>query len=149
MQQMSADTDKPALRMFEITSDIRVKTYDIDFAGHVSNITYLRWFEDMRLQIFDQFFPLENFINDGFLPIITETRVVYKKSVGLFDKPVGHMWIASKGKASFQFEGEIKVDNQITTQSWFTGLFVSQKTMKPVRMPALILEKEKELYSNI
>lgn len=136
----------PEDRLFEITHEIRVKTYDIDFAGHVSNITYLRWFEDMRLKIFDQYFPLENFMNQGQLPIITETKVHYKKSVGLFDKPVGHMWIAKRGQASFKFQGELLVDGEITTQSWFTGLFISKDTMKPIRMPGLIIEKEKELY---
>ena len=141
---MTASTT--AVRKFEIVHDIKVKTYDIDFAGHISNITYLRWFEDMRLKIFDQFFPLELFMNDGLLPIITESRVVYKKSVGLFDQPRGHMWIAGRGPASFQFEGELLVDGEITTRSWFTGLFIGKGTMKPVRMPKLIIEKEKELY---
>ncbi len=142
------EDEKTDLRMFEISHEIRVKTYDIDFAGHVSNITYLRWFEDMRLKIFDQYFPLENFMNEGYLPIITETRVAYKKSVGLFDRPQGRMWIAKRGAASFNFEGELKVDGEVTTRSWFTGLFINEKTMKPVRMPKLIIEKERELYGN-
>jgi acyl-CoA thioester hydrolase len=42
-------------RCLEIEMPIRVRTYDIDSAGHVSNIVYLRWMEDMRLQIFIAF----------------------------------------------------------------------------------------------
>lgn len=146
MSSSSATTSK---RLFEITHEIKVKTYDIDFAGHVSNITYLRWFEDMRLKIFDQYFPLENFMNDGYLPIITETKVAYKKSIGLFDNPKGHMWIAKRGAASFKFEGELLVNGEVATRSWFTGVFIDKDSMKPVRMPELIIKKEKELYGQI
>jgi len=38
-----------APRAFEISTPIAIRTYDIDFAGIVSNIVYLRWLEDMRL----------------------------------------------------------------------------------------------------
>jgi acyl-ACP thioesterase len=30
--------------------DLDIYTFDIDFAGHVSNITYIRWLEIGRLQ---------------------------------------------------------------------------------------------------
>lgn len=31
-----------------------VNTYDIDVAGHVNNIVYVRWLEDMRNELFSQ-----------------------------------------------------------------------------------------------
>jgi len=34
--------------MKEVRHSFRVMTYDIDFAGVVSNITYTRWLEDLR-----------------------------------------------------------------------------------------------------
>mgnify|MGYP003388021920 CR=1 FL=1 len=76
-------------RLLEVGSDIYVGTYDIDFAGHVSNIVYLRWFEALRLQIFDKYYPLEELMDDGFLPIISAHYVEYKRAVNLFDKPTG------------------------------------------------------------
>ena len=36
---------------FEIALDLPIKTYDIDFAGIVSNIVYIRWLEDLRLKM--------------------------------------------------------------------------------------------------
>ncbi len=35
-----------ATKHLEIELQLPVKTYDIDFAGIVSNIVYVRWFED-------------------------------------------------------------------------------------------------------
>jgi hypothetical protein len=35
-----------------------IRTYDIDFAGIVSNIVFIRWLEDLRLGLLDQVYPL-------------------------------------------------------------------------------------------
>ena len=35
-----------------------IRTYDIDFAGIVSNIVFIRWLEDLRLALLDQTYPL-------------------------------------------------------------------------------------------
>ncbi|MEI2691642.1 MAG: hypothetical protein V9H69_18825 [Anaerolineae bacterium] len=43
----------------EITLSIAVRTYDIDFASIVSNIVYIRWLEDLRLQMLAEYFPLD------------------------------------------------------------------------------------------
>lgn len=134
-------------RLFEIRREIAVKTYDIDFAGHVSNIVYLRWMEDLRLAIFDEYFPLMNLMEEGYLPIITESRIQYKKSVDLFDKPVGSMWIARMRAASFDFEGEIVVGAEVATRAFHTGLFINSKTMKPVRVPQIIKDKARPSHS--
>jgi len=40
-------------RTLNIDLPITVKTYDIDFMGIVSNISYVRWMEDLRLQFLD------------------------------------------------------------------------------------------------
>jgi len=40
----------PPIRPFLIEVPLPVRTYDIDFAGIVSNIVYIRWLEDLRLE---------------------------------------------------------------------------------------------------
>lgn len=133
-------------RCFEITRNISISTYDIDFADHVSNIVYFRWLEDMRLQVFEEFFPLRDFIENGLLPILTKSSIEYKKAINLFDKPVGHMWIAELRPASVVFQGEILVDGTITTTASHVGVFISSETLKPVRIPKVIQEKFQQWY---
>lgn len=122
---------KPLLVEYEIS----VATYDIDFAGHVSNIAYLRWLEDMRLKVFDEYFPLEKFIQDGLAPVLVSTQIEYKKPVHLFDKPRGVMWVPRIGKASFIMQGEIRVNGELTTTATHIGVFVEVSTQKAVRLP--------------
>ena len=51
-------TEQTARKMY-IEQAIQVKTYDTDYMQIVSNTVYVTWFEDLRMAILDQYFPLE------------------------------------------------------------------------------------------
>jgi len=61
-------------RPLYIDLPITVKTYDIDFMGIVSNITYVRWMEDLRLRFLEVHYPLQKLISELIVPIITQTH---------------------------------------------------------------------------
>ena len=42
-----------------------IQTYDIDFAGIVSNIVFIRWLEDLRLGLMDEAYPLVQALGRG------------------------------------------------------------------------------------
>ncbi len=128
-------------RWLEIQMNIRVRTYDIDSAGHASNIVYFRWLEDMRLQLFEEHFSLQSFIEQGFTPIIAASSIEYKRPIKLFDKPVGHMWLSELRRASMKFQREIYVGDQLVTCANHTGVFVDIETMKPRRIPDVVIQK--------
>lgn len=132
-------------RPFEITRQISVSTYDIDYAGHVSNISYFRWLEDMRLQVLDEYCPMDTLMADGFMPILAGSQIQYKRAVKLFDKPVGHMWIGGITAATMTFNAEIEVEGEVYTIASHQGLFISAETQKPTRLPAKIVKLYKEL----
>ena len=115
---------------------IRVKTYDIDFVGHVNNIVYVRWLEDLRLQLLDTYFPLEPMRQHGVVPIIVNTHVDYQQGIVLADKDVlGRMWVKKFGKATFYLDVEFLVRGQVRCTAWQRGAFVDAKTLRPVRVP--------------
>jgi acyl-CoA thioester hydrolase len=41
-------------QMMLVELELPIRTYDIDFAGIVSNIVYIRWLEDLRIQMLAQ-----------------------------------------------------------------------------------------------
>jgi len=127
-------------KLLAVDMDIFVGTYDIDFAGHVSNIVYLRWFEALRLKIFEKYYPLKQLMDDGYLPIITSHFIEYKRAIKLFDSPRGYMWIDSISKARIKFRGEVRVDGELATQAVHEGIFLSSETMKPAKIPPFIIE---------
>jgi acyl-CoA thioester hydrolase len=121
---------------------IRIKTYDIDFVGHVNNIVYVRWLEDLRLHLLDTYFPLEPMRQGGIVPIIVNTNLHYRQGISLSDHEVlARMWVKEFGRATFQLEAEFTVGGEARCTAWQRGAFVSAETMKPVRVPKGLAEQ--------
>lgn len=137
------------MKSLYIEHNINVCTYDIDFAGHVSNIAYLRWLEDMRLHVFAQYCPLEQFLQMGMTPVLASTEIHYKKPIRLFDRPLGKMWVSDLGLSSMKIDAEIYVDGVLTTSARHVGVFVEMSKMKPVRVPQLFLEAVKNYQDGL
>ncbi|HEY9713127.1 MAG TPA: thioesterase family protein [Chroococcales cyanobacterium] len=146
---MSEAIENKPVRALEIAVPIKVKTYDIDSAGHVSNIVYLRWMEDLRLELMERHFSYQSFIEAGYQPIIAATEIQYKRAVKLFDRPIGHMWIESLSAASMRFHGEIVVNGEVTTRAFHTGVFVDVTSGRPRRMPQVVIQKFRQAQERL
>jgi acyl-CoA thioester hydrolase len=76
---------------YKATIDFEIKTYEIDIAGHVNNIVYIKWLEDLRNKLFLRLFHIGDLLEDKFYPVITSTTINYKKQLKFGDKPAGTM----------------------------------------------------------
>src|SRR6476661_8571171 len=99
-------------RPLEVELALRVRTYDIDFAGVVSNIVYIRWLEDLRMKLLDEHLPLEGQVKQGRSPVLASTRIEYRRPIRLFDHPVGRMWMSDVSRARWTVHAEILLDGQ-------------------------------------
>src|SRR3989304_9533031 len=86
-----------ASRPFETEIPFSVKTYDIDFAGLVSNIVYIRWLEDLRLQILAVHYLLDVQLAQGTGPVLVKTEIVYRRPSRIQERPTGRVWGGSMG----------------------------------------------------
>jgi acyl-CoA thioester hydrolase len=128
---MSATDHRP----FEVIIHFPVQTYDIDFAGVVSNIVYIRWLEDLRLRILEEHYPLERFLEAGVAPTLIETHIRYIRAVTIHDRPVGRMWISTVRKLKFGFEAEFTVDGELHAKAEQVGCLIRMADNAPVAMP--------------
>lgn len=126
---------EPLPRPLEVELPLRVGTYDIDFAGVVSNIVYIRWLEDLRLQLLDEYLPLQEQVEHGLSPILASTRIEYRRPIRLFDRPLGRMWMTRIGRVRWTVEAEILVEDQTAATAVQTGAFVDLATLRPVALP--------------
>ena len=76
---------------YKVTINFEIKTYEIDIAGHVNNIVYVKWLEDLRNKLFLQLFPVRDLLEEKFYPVITSTTINYKKQLKFGDRPTGTM----------------------------------------------------------
>lgn len=131
-----------ARRLFEVTLELPVRTYDIDFVGIVSNIVYVRWLEDLRLQVLAEHFPLDHAMQTlGISPVLLETHIEYKRPVRLFDRLLGRMWLAEVGRARAILKAEFTVDGELRALARQTTCFIDLTSGRPVPTPTAIREQ--------
>lgn len=115
---------------------IRIKTYDIDYIGHVNNAVYMNWLEDLRLQLFDTHFPIHDLEDTNVGLMIVNTDIHYKQGIYLKDKFVDALlWIDSFDRATCHIIAEFSVDGQVRCTATQRGAFVDSKTHRIVRVP--------------
>lgn len=125
----------------EITIPLPVKTYDIDFAGVVSNLVPVRWLEDLRLEMLACHLPLNELMQTEIAPVIVQTKMDYKQSITLFDRPIGKMWVSNLGKVRWTVNAEITVHDKVVVLGEQVGIFIDAKTGKPIPLPEKLRQK--------
>jgi acyl-CoA thioester hydrolase len=130
-----------ASRALAVTLDIPIKTYDIDFAGVVSNIVYIRWLEDLRIEIMNRNYPIAEQVRDGFAPVVLQTNIEYKQALKMGDRPTGCMWVASLATLRWTVNAEISNDGKVAAIAQQMGIFVNLQTNKPIRVPTRLQQQ--------
>lgn len=128
--------EKPML----VQKSFHVNAYDIDVMGIVSNIVYIRWFEDLRFLLMDHFWNYQSMLKTGQSPILYETSAKYKRPVTIFDAPEGRLWVSSLTKSRWTVDIEISVEEKPVCCGRQTGYFYDLAKKRPVRIPTALLE---------
>ncbi|MDZ7959452.1 MAG: thioesterase family protein [Aulosira sp. DedQUE10] len=128
-------------RPLEVELAIPVRIYDIDFAGIVSNIVYIRWLEDLRLKFLNEHLPIDKQIEQGYVPILAGTEIEYKRPVKLIDQVIGRLWVSSLGRLKWTVQAEILANNVIAAVATQKGAFVSFQNNRSVRVPEKLQQK--------
>ena len=123
--------------MQTIQHEFRVMTYDIDFAGIVSNISYIRWLEDLRNLFAEQTLSIGDALQRGIAPALMHTEIDYLAPVRFPDIVIGRMRLAEHGRSKWELAAEFQSQGtgQIVARARQTGVFIALETLRPVRLP--------------
>jgi acyl-CoA thioester hydrolase len=131
-------------RPLEISLEFPVRTYDIDFAGVVSNIVYIRWLEDLRLSVLERYYPLDNLLSVGLAPTLVETHIQYRRPITIADRARGNMWIGKISRLKFTFVAEIFANGQLAATAEQVGCLIDVSNGRPALMPDELRKKYSE-----
>jgi acyl-CoA thioester hydrolase len=118
-----------------VERELPVRTYDIDFAGIVSNIVYVRWLEDLRLAMMAEAYPIARALAEDVAPILLETCIAYERPVTLEDTLKGRIWVARMGRIKWHVGAEFLVGTEVRARARQSGLFVRLSTRRPIAPP--------------
>ncbi|WP_409327601.1 acyl-CoA thioesterase [Staphylococcus pseudoxylosus] len=114
---------------------IEVNGYDIDAMGIVSNIVYIRWFEDLRTDFINQYMPYSDMMNQHISPILMKTEAEYKTPITIHDKPIGRCYIVKASKLRWEFEFEIVSEDKVHCLGYQNGTFFDLQKQKVTKLP--------------
>ena len=134
---MNPPTRQP--HSMQIDLHFTVPAYDIDAMGIVSNIVYVRWFEDLRTAFLEKYHPLRVMLAAGVTPILAHTDIHYRWPITIQDQPMGVAWIESMGRSKWQIGFEIRIGERVCCTGTQEGIFVDLKTRRPVPAPAQLI----------
>ena len=117
---------------------LAIRTYDIDFAGIVSNIVFVRWLEDLRLALMDQAYPLAQAVAEDVAPVLLSTRIAYRRPVTIGDALRGRIRVVALGRVRWQIEARFVVGDEVHAEAEQNGFFMRLSTRRPVAIPAPI-----------
>lgn len=113
-----------------------IYTYQIDFVGHVNNIVYVQWLENARIKLIEAMglTITQIALEDGMLPIITETNIKYKKPFFLSDKVQIEVWVSEMFNVSANFKFRfLNEKGEVCSSAQQKVLFIDKATMRPSR----------------
>lgn len=126
-------------RLMLVEMPIPVNGYDIDVMGIVSNIVYVRWFEDLRWAFLERYYPYQEIYQSGLSPILAHTEIEYKAPLTVFDRPTGRCWVTMLKKSRWEMAFELEISGKIHTTGRQCGYFYDLQRKRPARIPERLL----------
>ena len=131
-------------RTLNIDLPITVKTYDIDFMGIVSNISYVRWMEDLRLHFLEVHYPLKKLMAELIVPVLSHMHIDYKRPIRMHDEVMGSIWMEKFDSSGWVANMEFTVNGKLAATAAQGGVFINLGTMKRADPPEGLQNKYDE-----
>ena len=122
------------------TLDLTITPADIDDLGHVNNVVYLRWVQEVATAHWKSgAAPVDI---DRLAWVVTRHQLDYKAAAFLGDALVGRTWIGTTGPISCERFVEIRraKDDKLLVASRSMWVPVDRATGRPKRIEATVLE---------
>lgn len=134
---MDTSSDRPLL----VEMPIKIKGYEIDVINIVSNIVYVKWFEDLRHLFLDTYYPFEEMIkSEGISPVLRKTQVNYLHHLNIYDQPTGRVWVSSLKGVRWECSFEIVTAQKVHCTGVQGGFFMHVEKQRPVAVPGRLQE---------
>ncbi len=127
-----------------IESEFMIKAYEIDSVGIVSNIVYIKWFEDLRHIFMDKYYPYKEMMKQKVSPVLVKTEAVYKAPLTITDSPLGRCWMTKLGNTKWEMHIEIVCGDTVHCTGIQSGCFYDVEKKYPTRTPGQLVEAYKK-----
>jgi acyl-CoA thioester hydrolase len=122
------------------THPIQVLSPDIDELGHVNNVVYVRYIQEVAAAHWEVIASAE--LKNKYLWVVLRHEIDYRNPAFLNDKIVGTTWVGESNGAKFErFVKLVRAsDQKVLAESKTIWCMLDAKTLRPTRIGDNILE---------
>lgn len=115
--------------VFEMT--IKIEPDDIDMMGHVNNVVYLRWVQELAIAHWRAEAPKED--QAKLLWVVTRHEIDFKRAAFLHDEIIGRTWVGKATRLAFDRHSEILrgSDRKVLARARTVWCPIDPETRKP------------------
>jgi len=122
------------------THPLQIVPDDIDLMGHVNNVVYVRWVQDVAAAHWNHIAPPE--VKNRHLWVVLRHEIEYKNPALLNDQVAGMTWVGEHNGARFDRFVNLysPVTQKMYAQAKTTWCLLDANTKRPTRIPQEILD---------
>ena len=119
--------------------EMTVGKEDIDNLGHVNNVVYFRWVQDVAAAHWQKVASVE--LLQKFAWVVLRHEIDYKSPAFLDDTIIGSTWVGQANGARFERFVKLvrKADNKVLAEAKTMWCMLDARSMKPVRIGEEVL----------
>ena len=128
----------PAEKM-KFSHSFRVQSGDIDAQGHVNNVSYLRWMQDVAVAHWFHAATKEQ--QDKFAWVVVRHEIDYKKQAFLNEEITATTWVGEWTKVTCERFTEITRGSDLLAKGRTVWCMLDRETNKPARIASELIER--------
>ena len=117
---------------------IEVSGEDIDELGHVNNVVYVRWVQEVAAAHWEHSAPTA--LKAKYAWVVLRHEIDYKNPAFLKDDITGYTWVGEHHGARFDRFVRIQCDSRVLAEAKTSWCLLDAKSLRPIRIPEEILE---------
>ena len=116
---------------------LQVMPSDIDEMGHVNNVVYVRWVQEVAAAHWNH--SASSFLRGKYLWVVLRHEIDYKNPAFLQDDITGLTWVGDYSGARFDRFVKLMAGTKILAEAKTTWCLLDAKSQRPIRIPEEII----------
>lgn len=137
------------LEKFHFSLPIKIRYCETDMLGHVNNVSYFMYFEQGRIEYFENLELTETLFGEQAVSVVADLECQYLAQLYLKDPLTLHVRVANIGRSSIDVEYAIVVNQQLKAAGRGAIVLVDTQSGKSMPIPDFAREKILSLEGNI
>ena len=111
---------------------IEISPADIDDLGHVNNVVYLRWVQEVAAAHWEYSAP--SYLKSKYAWVVLRHEIDYKNPAFLSDDLTGLTWVGTHSGAKFDRFVKIQSQEKVFAEAKTTWCLLDAKSFRPIQI---------------